>query len=295
MDNQAAFLVTTSRSVILLDGLSASGFRITSGKGLYYGIARDADFTFVAARNRLVSSTVPIDQERGEILAFDGDLNNARSLKGSFALRDIHQILAHEGKLWVTCAFDNMIAIYNGRDWVQWHPCGNGDKQPADVNHFNSLSVFGNELCVVAHNHGPSDLMFFELPDLRPSRSVTLGHSAHNAWLHQEELMTCSSEDGCILGVNGTRVETGGFPRGIAYVNDEIYVGVSERAERGERDFSNANILVFDRRWHRVRSIALPGEGMVLDIMPIDPKVWPAAVTVTELESVNLPVSRLSE
>ena len=66
-------------SVMLLDGLSASRFRIASGKELYYGIAQDAEFAFIAAGNRFVSSTVPIDRERGEILAFDNDLKNAKS------------------------------------------------------------------------------------------------------------------------------------------------------------------------------------------------------------------------
>jgi hypothetical protein len=288
---KSIFLVTTSRSVLLIDGRSASGMRIESGKGLYYGIARDLEFTYIAARNRLASSTIPGEQERGEILVLDDGLNYVNSLRAPFPMRDLHQILAHDGKLWATCAFDNMIAVYDKRKWTQWFPCGQSDKNPADVNHFNSLSIFGDKLCVVAHNRGPSELMLFHLPDLRRARNIELGHSAHNAWMDQDELMICSSEEGCILGVAGTRVETGGFPRGIAHFDEEVYVGLSKRIERSERDFSNASILVLNRRWQQLRSIDLPGEGMVLDLMPTDISVWSRVVAAGNFEHVSFPVN----
>lgn len=287
---RSAFLITTSRSVIVLDGISATGTRISTGQGLYYGITRDLNYIYVAARNRLVSSTTPSSEERGEILVLDHCLKHVNSLSAPFPMRDLHQILAHEGKLWATCAFDNMIAVFDGQEWRQWFPSGQAEKLPADVNHFNSLSVIENNLCLVAHNWGPSMLMLFDLPKLRPIRTIELGLCTHNAWMDREELMICSSDDSCILGINGTRVETGGFPRGIACFNDEVYVGVSERAERSERDFSNASILAFDRQWQRLRTIELPHEGMVLDLMPVDFDLWRLASESGNFEPVSFPI-----
>jgi hypothetical protein len=216
-----------------------------------------------------------------------------RSLQPSFALRDIHQILVHAGILWVTCAFDNAISIYDGHDWTQWYPRGKAASGPGDVNHFNSLTIFGNEICIVAHNRGSSELLFFELPDLAFTRSISLGTWAHNAWMHGKELMTCSSEEGCLMGVNGTRVNTGGFPRGIAYTNDEIYVGISERIEREDRDFSTAAIAVFDCEWRSLRTVTLPSEGMVLDLMPIDTAMTHKMFLAMRSKQIQFPVHTL--
>ena len=67
-------LVTTSRSLLLLDGTSGRGYRLDGGRGLYYGLAPRGDRTYVAARNRLASSAVPAAEERGQILVLDADL-----------------------------------------------------------------------------------------------------------------------------------------------------------------------------------------------------------------------------
>ena len=52
-------LVTTSNSLLLLDGGSGSGWRIDSGKEHYYGIARGMGVFYVGNRYRSNASAVP--------------------------------------------------------------------------------------------------------------------------------------------------------------------------------------------------------------------------------------------
>jgi hypothetical protein len=46
-------------------------------------------------------------------------------------------------------------------------------------------------------------------------------------------------------------------------------VGVSALAERGRRDFTDGEIVIFDRRWIEKARHLLEGEGLVLDLLPV--------------------------
>ena len=61
---------------MLLDTDSGKRIPLDRGRGLYYGIAQNDDRLYVAARLRLVSSTIDPAQERGEILIFDTALRS---------------------------------------------------------------------------------------------------------------------------------------------------------------------------------------------------------------------------
>ena len=99
---------------------------------------------------------------------------------------------------------------------------------PYDVNHLNSLAFDTGDLCVIAHNRGPSELLRFD-PSSRALRSRTpFGLQSHNIRRTREgALVTCSSGDGTLVSLDGWCLEIGGFPRGIALYEDETYVGIS--------------------------------------------------------------------
>jgi len=268
-------LVTTSRSVLLVDPVTGEGLRIDSGRGIYYGIAEYHGRICIAARHRAADSTVPMTDADGEILIFSQRLEPTESIRAPFPLRDMHQILAHDNRLWVTCTFDNMIAVYDGAHWEKWFPLRSSRDQPGDVNHLNSLAIVEGQLCVLANNHGPSQILTFTLPERLPRGSLFLGNRAHNVWKRQGAWMTFSSGEGRIAGSDGFSLEVGGFPRGIAHAEGFIYVGLSDFKERSLRDSSNARIAIFDGQWNWLASLMLKGEGMVLDIWPLitTPKV----------------------
>lgn len=264
-------VVSTSHSILCVDLKTGVFFPLHRGCGLYYGITTNNSMFMVGARNRLVSSCESPDHEQGEILVFDKNFEILSSVKpDSFLLRDIHDISWSDDCLWVTCSYDNMIAIWNGSDWKQWYPLGREDCEPLDKNHFNTFFFDCDFIWIVAHNKGPSELLKFNKKSLRLESRAFLGYQAHNLWRENGGMYTCSSGEGAIVGTNGFRVETGGFPRGVAFGHGLRCVGISELAERNNRDLTNAKIALFDNSWAYISEIELPNEGLILDIKFLD-------------------------
>ena len=262
-------LLTTSHSFLLIDTDSGLVHPLDRGHGLYYGIARRADRIYVAARNRMVSSSVAQADERGEILIFDRGLQPCGALQAPFPLRDMHEIAWHDGKLWVTTSFDNAVAIYDGARWEQWYPLGPGEDGPKDVNHFNSFMFDEDTVWVMAHNHGASELLGFALTTRELVQRIALGQCAHNIWRENGGMLICSSLEGKLVGTNGFALETGGFPRGVAFDGTTRCVGISERAERSARDLTTGTLMVYNHDWTLQKEISLPGEGLILDMLPL--------------------------
>ena len=241
---------------------------VERGRGLYYGISEYGGQFYIAARKRMVSSDVPVNRERGEIVVLNRALLPVDTISAPFPLRDIHEIAWHGAKLWITCAFDNMIALFDGRNWERWYPLGKSASEPFDRNHINSLYFEQDTIIVLAHNWGASSLHFFALDTLAQTREIPLGVQAHNIWRHDDEYRTCSSGEGRLLGNRQFYIQTGGFPRGIAECEGMVCVGVSEWAERAERDFTTGVLRFFDMGWRFLWDVPLPGEGLILDIQP---------------------------
>jgi hypothetical protein len=267
-------LVTTSHSILLASPLSGEVERIHQGRGLYYGLAKREGIVYVAARGRMVSSALPAAQESGEILLFDSSLNLSDVWTAPFPLRDMHQIAWIDDRLFVTCSFDNMVAIRDSKqNWRQWYPLDTDAPPGKDINHYNTLAVDGDAIVIVAHNlDRPSEILFFDRCNLRLRHRITLGRQAHNVWLEGGEYFTCSSAEGAVMGHCATRIDVGGFPRGVAKVGKYRVIGVSELAERHDRDFTDGALRVFDAStsvWAAVGDMSLPGEGLVLDILPL--------------------------
>lgn len=260
-------LVTTSYSVLELNINNGKTHRIHHGDGLYYGLTRGDQNIYVAARKRMVSSVISPENERGEILIFDADLKLKDRLQAPFPLRDMHQIAWHDRKLWVTCSYDNMVAIWDGDNWEQWFPQSETLDGPHDIHHYNSLFFERDQVWLLAHNRGQSELLSFSLRDRSLTQRIMLGNQAHNIWRESGQLFTCSSADGMILGDRGFAFETGGFPRGYAFNGSEHYVGLSELAERKLRDLTNGRVQIYDKKWKLKNAITLEKEGLVLDVL----------------------------
>lgn len=262
-------LATTSRSFLRVDVASGRTEVLHRGAGLYYGVAAWRDRVFVAARRRMVSSDVPAEAEAGAILEFDRVLRHVGTVEAPFALRDLHDIAFDDaGVLWAACSYDDMVARWDGRQWSLWHPLGEPPAEPRDVHHFNSLFFEGDLVWVLAHNRGPSELLGFDRHSLELRHRVGLGAQAHDIWREGGRLHTCSSADGRIVGEGGFEVPTGRFPRGYLRAGGFRLVGLSELAERRERDFTAGAIRRYDETWIMQGEIPLPGEGLLLALAP---------------------------
>jgi len=296
-------LATTSQSVLLVDCCTGEAHVLHRGAGLYYGIARIGASHAVAARRRLVSSAVPREAERGCILIFDEALRQRAVLEAPFALRDMHQIAWFDGCLWVTCSFDDMIAIHDGAAWQRWTPAIPSAPATArprrdvenDRYHYNSFLVTGDEIALLAHNHGPSDVHFFDRRSRAFHRTVALGSQAHDLWVDGEALHTCSSIEGRLVGTSGWTLATGGFPRGVCFGETHRALGISALSERGQRDFASAAIALYDASWQVLHYVHLVHEGMVLDLAPV-PASERGASALPAFEACRFPLlDRLSE
>ncbi len=266
------FLVTTSHSILKLEPDTGEVEPIHHGSGLYYGIATDGENYFVAARGRLVSSTVSPEEERGSVLVFDRSLRQTGEIFAPFPLRDMHEILWHAGNLWITCSYDNMLAVYRpaSGEWERWYPLGETASAPLDLNHFNSIAVVRDAMYVIAHNFGASELFRFDRETRVLLSRTPFGMQSHNIRQCDDgALMTCSSAEGAVIDTAGRRIDVGGFPRGLWLGARGNYVGISEINERQDRDLSDGRLLVFDLAWKNPRTIDLRGEGLVLDVLPM--------------------------
>ena len=291
-------LVSTSAALIRLDvaGLCPAGSPqpaatlVDTGHGLYYGLARNhREHIWVAARHALVSDHTPTWDERGKLIDITAH-PSPLAVAPSKPLRDLHGIALHNNTLWCACSFDDVIAICTipEKEWTWWQPLPIDPVAGPDQFHFNTLVIEDELVWVLAHRRGPSWLLAFPIDvamkgeTVDPVRKIELGQQAHNMWRQPDgELCTCSSIEGMLLGEHGWRLETGGFPRGVAKISDGWVVGISELKERSARDFSDARLRFYDSNWETTGEFTLPGVGMVLDILPI-PRSLPLPVVGTQ-------------
>lgn len=290
-------LATTSHSVFALDCNTGDARVVHRGAGLYFGIARVGTRYAVAARRRLVSSAVPREAEHGCLLLVDARFASCETIEAPFPLRDLHQIAWFDDRLFVTCSFDDAIAVFDGAGWERWTP-----QLPRDVAarrsrsdaehdryHYNSFLLLDDEVALLAHNHGPSNVDFFDRRSRSFRRTLPLGVQAHNLWYEGDRLWTCSSIEGRLVADDGEAIATGGFPRGVAFDGRARAFGLSALSERGQRDFASAAIALCDAAWRPRHYVYLPHEGMILDLLPLEDAEFEAARR-SALAAVALPI-----
>lgn len=269
------FLLTTTHHLLAFDDQDRF-FRVHSGKGLYYGIAQDGPHIYISCRNQTQG---PVDttaraEERGSILILDSAslLPIADLRPNDFPLRDVHGIAHFDGKLWVTSSFDNLVAVFDttARCWTKWYPATDLSARDRDVNHFNTIVSEGQSVCVLAHNNGPSHLLYYDRTSLDLTAVRELGRQAHDIFPADGGVATCSSADGMLVASTGWRLRTGAFPRGVACRDDTILVGLSQIAQRPLRHATSGFIRRFTPQWHHAADYVLPSVGMVLAILPVD-------------------------
>lgn len=259
-------LVTTSKSLLLVDTETDTYFPLHQGDGVYYGISVMDEKFYVAAQMNDDDKKLPI--LGGQILVFDRSGKLCERLKAPFHMHDIHQIAWHEDKLYVSCTWNNMIAIYDGTNWEQWFPSPDF-KQQYDINHFNSFFFERDIVWILAHNFGESELLGFSIANKKLVERIKMGFFAHNIWRENGQLYVCSSKDSKILGDNGFMLELHGWLRGVAFAENFRSIGSSQFAARDKRRTTDGRLLIFNNNWEKLKEIVLEGEGVVSDIMVV--------------------------
>lgn len=294
------FLVSTTHHLLAVDTDRNSVWHVHSGSGLYFGLAAGENgLLYVAARNS-IQGPQDVDaraSEHGSVLVMDEKFCLRDELRPPFPLRDVHGIACFDGRLWVTCSFDNMIAMHDlaTGNWSRWYPAPNPAHRGRDVHHFNTIRFLRGQVCLVAHHFGASKLLFFDYPSLQLASVATLGVMAHDLF-YQGELATCSSGEGCIVNSQGQRLRTGNFPRGVAATGQGTLLGMSINRPRDERQQQDGILRWYGPDWRFQTDYLLPGAGMVLDILHLaDRKFrWDALETWPHAEITPGGYNRLS-
>jgi len=267
------FLVTTTQAFWVFDDISRQAYRIDEGNGVYYGLTHDEDGRiFVGARR----CPYGVDRagraaQSGTILVFDPDLSRSGELRPPFPLRDLHQIYAFDGKLWVCATHDNMIAVYDlqGESWEPWYPFGEAtDPEDTDRHHINSVWADGDEIFLVGHSGTAGCVHVFDRSSLAHRRTENFGTYAHNVWREGGALNVLSSLEGYIAAEDGRRrpVSPGNFVRGAVVTDRHLYIGVSQNVNRAERGKGSCEVVKLDPAGNTLNIFGLSGYGMVHDL-----------------------------
>jgi len=265
------FLVSTSQHILLIDTNHEAVYHVHSGKGLYYGLASHRGRLIAACRNRQPS---PDDSERegerGSLLVFDEQLRFEKEVQPPFPLRDLHGMASIDNRIWATCAFENLVAVFEPEtlNWRKWYPAADPSALDRDVYHFNTIEKIGKQLVLLAHNWGKSHVRFYDYPSLELDSIRPLGLQAHNLFLVDGSITTCSSAEGMLVSDSGWRLRTGSFPRGYAADSQLKVVGLSRNTTRDQRSAADGVVRIFDEAWRFETDYVLRGAGMILDILP---------------------------
>ncbi|HEX3745592.1 MAG TPA: hypothetical protein VHW09_16735 [Bryobacteraceae bacterium] len=266
------FLVSTTHHLLAIDPEERKLWRVHSGSGLYYGLAKDdKERLYVGCRNAVLG---PQDEsvretEAGSILVLDRGLRPIDELQPPFPLRDVHGMDCFDGRLWVTCSFDNMVAIRDltTGEWSRWYPAPNPNDRGHDVHHFNTVCRMEGQICIVAHRFGPSELLFYDRDTLQLNSAIALGAYSHDVFRIKGAIATCSSRDGRMVSMRDDEVRTGNVPRGIALTPSGNLMGISVNSRRAERHVQSGILRWYTPDWHFRADYLLPRVGMVLAIL----------------------------
>jgi hypothetical protein len=263
--------MTTTQAFWVVDFDAAAAWQIDCGKGVYYGISFWNGELYVAARQARVGGNR--DEQDNVILCYSDDLRLRRILKSPRPIRDVHQITAVDGILYVVSSYDDQIACYDIErdDWTSWQPFSPYSGPALDVHHINSILVAAGEIFLVGLRPKGWVARFDRLSRKLISRQ-DLGNETHNVWLESDLIHVCSSSDCSILRERGQAfaLPPNAWARGYCTQGARRFVGASENLTRGSRSFSDCSVLELDNHYGHVGAVWLRGFGMLHDLRSID-------------------------
>src|ERR1700733_14688488 len=174
-------LVSTSNSVLAFDTSTTAAFAVDRSRGLYYGLARTPLGLIAAARRRMISSSIPMNEERGFLIVFPPG-RPSYVIESPTALRDLHGIAYCDGSLLLTSTHDEKIVILRDGSWDSWHPTGRPAEEATDKSHINTIVTESDGLFVMLHNLGDSEVLRFDKVAGQLLDRYQLGKQAHNIW-----------------------------------------------------------------------------------------------------------------
>src|SRR5262249_4163242 len=140
------------------------------------------------------------DKQDNVILCYNNDLRLDRMIKPPTPIRDVHQITAADGVLYVVSSYDDQIACYNIErdDWTLWQPFSPYAGPALDIYHINSIFITVGEIFLAGLRPNAWVARFDRLTRNLISRQ-DLGNDTHNVWVDGGAVHVCSSNDYSIV------------------------------------------------------------------------------------------------
>jgi hypothetical protein len=284
-------LISTHNTFLLWNGEEERP--IHSGDGSYYGVTWSEEILYVVARS----------SHPARLIAFDSQLNEVEpppNLAPSVSVGDDgpHQVLWHNGRLMVVNTQYNCLGV--------WHPetgeielkyysveARRHAGEMMDLDHLNSIWFDPVTGCYWLAEHrmqqGPKRFRKLD-KNLRLLRTVEIdldelsdgpAHcGVHNVFVRDNILITLGPSQVVLYGMYSDAcvpVELEGvepykhYLRGLAVSVDNYYVGVSNVAVRGQRDWGRSRVLKLDQRFVVVDELELGEEhGQLMEIRLVD-------------------------
>jgi len=151
--------------------------------------------------------------------------------------------------------------------------------------HINTMFCTPNYIYVVEHNGtvktGERSAVVVYDYDFNYIREYKdMGNSSHNICIDDGYMYVCNSMEGSIIKMDMVTEEREeidmsqyhkGVVRGIAFVDDRRYVGISEFLRKEDRHlYGNAVILELDMEWNLLNKIRIMNSGQLLEIRAVE-------------------------
>jgi len=279
-------LITTYKYLIVFNLVKKKWEVVHKGEGIYYGIAKYKDLIIVGKRNNPNKTNEDMSNYSGSFLILNHNLKIIDEIKPTFPIRDLHGINVYDNKLWATCSFDNMVAIYdfNTNQWSYWNPNEEANiisivdnnfinnlqkNKTRGQYHYNTIIFNNNTINLMAHNFGDSEVYYFNYDNLKFIKKISLGTKAHNLWLNDDEIFTLSG-DGYIKSNKGFSFQIEGYPRGYFKNDNKIFIGVCHNLERKDRILDSFFVRTYDHSYKNNVNYYFKELGGVTDLYFFD-------------------------
>jgi hypothetical protein len=273
---ECRLIFATSRGLFVLDYLNGIAKRVLSGK--FYGLTRYGDSWLIARSNDRGAKY----RRMSDIIAITLSGDRVESLK-RLAIGipgELHQIDVIDDLLYVPHTGYNQILTISVRRLLS-------RTVPATILSFHNifLDIFkpshlnsafydrdNRRVSLVAHNltahtARSSDLVTYDPLTGKHSVQRTEGHSVHNVFAGNNEIIYCDSNNRRFVRNGQTIFETDKLLRGLSITDDRMYVGGSDvDFENSRRSSSDAAIYVLDKDGRLQGTISIPGVGNLYEI-----------------------------
>jgi len=273
LQNPETVLVASFTALMALDVQKQTWQTIHEGRGKYFGMA-------VLDKDRLVVVSRPDGALADDLLVFDrvtAALIEAIRLPST----DTHQIRRHGHDLYVTSTGTGQLLKLDIDQLDQAQPPTIVCAFDAE-DHVNSVFVSDDQIAVLLHKFGPSQVVWLSLPTGREIRRHSgIGRNSHDIEPWNDQLIVCGSAEGSVLQVGAegnTRViwhndET--FTKGLAVLDGVALVGQSAPSTRIKRWTLPVTIVALDL-----------ASGALLDTVPVPaPGLVNAIAQVSRLDA----------